>query len=686
MLRADIELAPRQANILDPVHPELDDRVWDNPEDQEPHLMDAHRNWIHQHIVGVLADHGYDGMENWLSLVLTGSLTTYQYSDESDCDVSLFVDTKNFPDWSRAEMIGLMVSHVDGTKLPGTPHPMQCFVVSPQIKKEDLYKQGLRSGYDLDTDQWLVPPDKSRVHDVEREMNESYTIALESADKMEHLLRYEPDKAKLYWHQIHQRRQRDMRAGKGDYAPSNVVYKMLNNRGLFPAIAESTGEYIAHTAAGINELPPREWAYVQLLKKGGLDPRSPFMPWLVNHIKQGNIVHSPHYNGDINELIAARESGDRLDQERYMSRLTGGWHGPGNAHQLFHLAKTRPLGIGEDAEEPADVEDLLPHLRRHHQWATRNQPNYNLNSLNPMGVLNAVDARQKERTKGFGRVVHTYDNGWTIRQLRNAEEAAHEGAAMSNCIGDYYRNNGWENIYSLRDEKNRPKVSIEMRPDGRSAGDNGKKWAIEQIFEKANSDVRPAFKGAIKQWYDTLKAKGHQITGESYVPINHVRDLGKPMIDDYGLEARPEYDWPKFYNSLLKPGGRAYRYIPENIEAGVQSVINNPYTHAIHYLADQNDRQVRAIQQVRNAVPPQQWEGMKEAPYIQSVGHIQRLLEPYKRPSPWADNEFVYRRENVEPGTEIVPNPRVHVFASIVPEHINPWGEPCTCPWGGGKS
>jgi death-on-curing protein len=235
----------RTANILDPVHPELDNRVWDNPGDPEPHLKTEHRTWIWHTVFSVLADHGYDGMDNWLSLVLTGSLTTYQYSEESDCDVSLFVDTKVFPEWSRAEIIGVMISAMDGKRLPGTPHPMQCFVVSKTLTKDDLYKPGLRSGYDINLDQWIVPPDKGRVHDVEREMNEAYTTALEAADKMEMLLRYEPDKAKLYWHQIHKRRQRDQQAGKGDYAPSNITYKMLNNRGLFPQIAEATGEYIA---------------------------------------------------------------------------------------------------------------------------------------------------------------------------------------------------------------------------------------------------------------------------------------------------------------------------------------------------------------------------------------------------------------------------------------------------------
>jgi hypothetical protein len=240
------------ANILDPIHDTLPPEVWDRPEHLAPKLKEQHKKWISATVTEALTDAGYTHVEEWLSLVLTGSLTTYQYSPESDCDVSLFVDSEHFPEWSRAEMIGIMIDKVDGHLLPGTTYPMQCFVVDTKaFTKENLYQPGLRSGYDLATDEWLVPPDRDRVRDVEREMNIQYVLALEAADKMERLLRYEPHKAEQYWHQIHARRRRDHQAGKGDYSDSNIVYKFLANRGLFPQIAELTGEYIAKTSAFI---------------------------------------------------------------------------------------------------------------------------------------------------------------------------------------------------------------------------------------------------------------------------------------------------------------------------------------------------------------------------------------------------------------------------------------------------
>ena len=129
--------------------------------------------------------------------------------------------------------------------LPGTPFPLQDFVVAEGIKPTDLYKPGLRSGYDIDVGRWIVPPERDRVHDVKSEEGGFYAWALQMADKMERLLRYEPDAAVRFWHSIHKKRQVDMKKGKGDYAESNVIYKMLAQRGLFPSISQASGEYIA---------------------------------------------------------------------------------------------------------------------------------------------------------------------------------------------------------------------------------------------------------------------------------------------------------------------------------------------------------------------------------------------------------------------------------------------------------
>lgn len=234
----------KQSNILDPIHEVLAPSVWDAPASPTPSLKLKHKMWAENMIYGRFNDHGYD-VQNWSHLYVTGSITTYQYSDDSDFDVSLFVDSEIFPDWSRAEMIGIAVEQLDGNILPGTTYPLQVFVVPEGIRPRDIYKKGLRSGYDLLADRWINPPDPTMAEDPEVAYNAAYTYALEQADKMERLLQYEPHKAQTFWHQIHKRRRLDQKAGKGDYAASNIVYKMLANRGLLDEISDVTGEYIA---------------------------------------------------------------------------------------------------------------------------------------------------------------------------------------------------------------------------------------------------------------------------------------------------------------------------------------------------------------------------------------------------------------------------------------------------------
>ena len=236
---------PITSNILDEIHPTLAVEIWDDPSSPEPHLKPHVEHWIKQHIYAALEHNGYRHPQRWLKLYLTGSLTTYQYGPNSDCDISLFVDTEQLPEWSRAEMIGIMVSQVDGVTIPGTPYPVQDFVVASHIKPADLYRPGLRAGYSIDERRWINPPERERDHNVEMQENGFYVYALECADKLERLIKYEPEKAVQFWHQIHKRRQRDQASGKGDFAESNIIFKFIAQRGLFPVISELTGEYLA---------------------------------------------------------------------------------------------------------------------------------------------------------------------------------------------------------------------------------------------------------------------------------------------------------------------------------------------------------------------------------------------------------------------------------------------------------
>lgn len=235
------------ANILSPIQTGLPSQIWDNPTADEPTLKPHVADFIRHTIYHALETNGYARPKTWLHLVLTGSLTTYQWDSDSDCDVSLFIDSAVFPEWSRAEMIGVMLDHCDGVKVPGSPFPLQDYVVPAHLKPADLYRPGLRSGWDIDQQRWITPPERGRAHDVQAQENGFYVWALEQTDKLERLMRYEPQKAIQMWHQLHERRRRDMAAGKGDFAESNILYKFIANRGYFDQLSKLTGEHIAST-------------------------------------------------------------------------------------------------------------------------------------------------------------------------------------------------------------------------------------------------------------------------------------------------------------------------------------------------------------------------------------------------------------------------------------------------------
>jgi hypothetical protein len=63
------------------------------------------------------------------------------------------------------------------------------------------------------------------AHDTESEYPAEMTYGYEVLDKMDRLLKFEPDKAVQYYNVLHKRRQRDQTAGKGDFclAPETKV-------------------------------------------------------------------------------------------------------------------------------------------------------------------------------------------------------------------------------------------------------------------------------------------------------------------------------------------------------------------------------------------------------------------------------------------------------------------------------
>lgn len=242
----------RQANILDPINEDLDQAIF-NGITPKRSVQDFIKRLYYRALDQRLHVKG----EEWADLYMTGSLTTYQYSATSDCDVSvfpnydlLFEKLNLSPEQARRELISLSIEHIDGTFLPGSTHPLQFFVVPQETLPSDLYKPGLRSAFDLHDSVWFQEPEKDRVHDITLEYPELYRRAQDMADKLTEMLDSgDDDAADELWHQIHKKRQLDQQAGLGDFCEGNIVYKYLLNAGLFDRIREELHEYIAKTGA-----------------------------------------------------------------------------------------------------------------------------------------------------------------------------------------------------------------------------------------------------------------------------------------------------------------------------------------------------------------------------------------------------------------------------------------------------
>lgn len=239
----------RTANILDPVQKTLSADVYDRPASGNPTVKEEVAAWARQKVHNALRVGGWPDPDelDYVRLVLTGSLTTYQWSEDSDFDVSVWIVTENLPEWVRADLIALMVEQCDGILLPGSTHPLQCFVVDSREKTMgDLYRKGLRSAWDLDRAAWIVPPDRSLARDIRQTNAGTIEYAKGVEDKVRMMLRYGNDEAlKIYWKFLKKQRHRDMAAGKGDFAESNIVYKWLVKAGLLPQIGDALGIYIA---------------------------------------------------------------------------------------------------------------------------------------------------------------------------------------------------------------------------------------------------------------------------------------------------------------------------------------------------------------------------------------------------------------------------------------------------------
>ena len=112
--------------------------------------------------------------------------------------------------------------------------------------------------------------------------------------------------------------------------------------------------------------------------------------------------------------------------------------------------------------------------------------------------------------------VYTFDDGWHIDRV-GPQDLGQEGELMGHCVGGYCDtvDNGDSTIFSLRDPKGEPHVTIEVRgeQDTLNYPENRRDRQFDIVQEQGKSNRTPIaeYKQKIDQWYDHLRDDGWDV-------------------------------------------------------------------------------------------------------------------------------------------------------------------------------
>ncbi len=97
-------------------------------------------------------------------------------------------------------------------------------------------------------------------------------------------------------------------------------------------------------------------------------------------------------------------------------------------------------------------------------WMKKDRPD--INSMSFDEVKEEIENFEVAEQIPQGEVVHRFDDGYTVQKLTTKQQLDAEGRLMQHCVGSYCEKvrAGESVVYSLRDEKERPHVTIEVDP------------------------------------------------------------------------------------------------------------------------------------------------------------------------------------------------------------------------------
>lgn len=246
---------------------------------------------------------------------------------------------------------------------------------------------------------------------------------------------------------------------------------------------------------------------------------------------------------------------------------------------LWREAKKRRITIDSYGMVKHDDEILIPENLAHWaDWFESNSPTrrgVDIMQLKFPDFLDRISqwdeelrAKMEEEQDSYGQVVHHFDDGWSIRRLRDRDEASTEGNKMGHCVGSYGDDieRGDCQIFSLRDHKNEPHATFEVKPgDDRRYRrgfdvDNPRDWTVpDHVWEQGERE----HKGVPISRIMDADIEPH----EEAILDDFYRTHGFPSIEDASLvqtqgksnaEPLPEYQ-EKVQDFLDKHGAKKWK-------------------------------------------------------------------------------------------------------------------------------
>jgi len=168
---------------------------------------------------------------------------------------------------------------------------------------------------------------------------------------------------------------------------------------------------------------------------------------------------------------------------------------PWIAQQLAKLPSLPPAADGTDTRMTAWVRKLARGGTMLAQWYEAKRPNLGQYSLDEAWD-EAARWEEEENPIPQGEVVAELSDGWTAQKLTTAEQLNAEGEKMQHCVGSYASEvaGKYTTIYSLRDAKGQPHVTIEV-----------KNKRIAQTQGKQNAKPAEKYQKYIDEFHEWLR-------------------------------------------------------------------------------------------------------------------------------------------------------------------------------------